>query len=66
MPRYACIAATADQRPLVAMPVTAATAELAEEVARRLLGRVPGVEAVEVYQGMQRVGRPGQTDRAAA
>lgn len=66
MPRYACIVATADQRPLAAMPVYAATAELAEEIARRLLGRVPGVEAVEVYQGTQRVGHAGQTDRAAA
>lgn len=66
MPHYACIGIQADRRPLMAIRVHAAAPDLAEEIAWRIFGRVPGVEAVEVYLGVQRVGRAGQTDRAAA
>lgn len=62
MPHFACIGVQADQQPLTAIPIRAATPKLAEEMARRLLNRVPGVEAVEVYQGVQLVARMVQSD----
>lgn len=55
MPRYTCLAVTADQRAIVGMPVQADNPEVAAEIAQKLWQRVPGLDSVEVWSGAERL-----------
>lgn len=55
MPRYGCVAVRADQRPILGLMVNADDPVIAEQVARKLWQRVPGVDSVEVWLGTEKV-----------
>lgn len=55
MPRYGCLGLTESELPLLGMMVLAEDPITAEQVARQLWRRVPGIESVEVWLDHRRV-----------